>query len=185
MKVTIRGKNKTHVSERDKAQIEDKIKKLDQYFRDPNAIEANVLCKEYEDCKALEITIPTKHLLLRAEVKEENFPCAMDAAMAKLEGQLRRHKSKIDTSIKRREGVSGYYDSQSDFDLESMQAELMANSLVKDKKIDLVPMTVDEALMQMDLLDHKFFIFLNSETNKVCVVYLREDHDYGIIETNM
>ncbi|MBP5407882.1 MAG: sigma 54 modulation/S30EA ribosomal C-terminal domain-containing protein [Bacilli bacterium] len=66
-----------------------------------------------------------------------------------------------------------------------MQAELMANSLVKDKKIDLVPMTVDEALMQMDLLDHKFFIFLNSETNKVCVVYLREDHDYGIIETNM
>ena len=155
------------------------------FINNPDAIEATVLCKEYEDCKALEITIPTKHLLLRAEVKEENFPCAMDAAMAKLEGQLRRHKSKIDTSIKRREGVSGYYDSQSDFDLESMQAELMANSLVKDKKIDLVPMTVDEALMQMDLLDHKFFIFLNSETNKVCVVYLREDHDYGIIETNM
>lgn len=185
MKVTIRGKNKTHVNEKDKIAIEDKIKKLDQYFRDPDSVEANVLCKEYEDCKAIEITIPTKHIILRAEVKEENFPCAMDAAMAKLEGQLRRHKSKIDSSIKRREGVSGYYDSQSDFDLENMQAELYANSLVKDKKIELHAMTVEDALMQMDLLDHKFFIFLNSETNKVCVVYLREDHDYGIIETNM
>ena len=53
------------------------------------------------------------------------------------------------------------------------------------KKIDLKPMTVDEAILQMEMIDHKFFIFLNSDTNKVCVVYLRDDHNYGIIEANV
>ena len=185
MKVTIRVKKGAYVNEKDKAEIEKKLSRLDTMFKDPSVVEAIVLCKNYEDCKAVEITIPTKNILLRAEVKEETYLCATDAAIAKLETQLRKHKSKIYTSLKHREGVSGYYDSHSDFDLENMQAELMASNLVKNKKIDLVPMTVDDALLQMDMLDHKFFVFLNSETNKVCVVYLREDHDYGIIETNM
>ena len=185
MKVTIRTKKGTFVNEKDKAQIERKLSRLDQLFKDPDTVEASVLCKNYEDYKAIEITIPTKNILLRAESKEETFLCATDAAIAKLETQLRRHKSKIYSSLKHREGVSGYYDSRSDFDLENMQAELAASNLVKNKKVDLVPMTVEDALLQMDMLDHKFFVFLNSDTNKVCVVYLRDDHDYGIIETNM
>lgn len=185
MKVKIRTKNKIYVEASFKEHCEQKLGKFDQYFRNPDDIEANVLLKEYDDCKAIEVTIPTKNIILRAEVKEETFLCALDAAIAKLESQLRRHKSKIYSAMKRREGVSGYYASQGELDLEGMQAELMANKLVKDKKIELKPMTVDDAILQMDMLDHDFYIFLNSETNKVCVVYLRNDNDYGIIEANM
>ena len=89
--------------------------------------------------------------------------------------------------MKRREGLANYYATENDFNPEQMQEDIMdsANNLVKNKKIDLKPMTVDDAITQMDLLGHDFFIFLNVETNKVCVVYLREDYDYGIIETNM
>ena len=185
MKVTIRAKNKTEINESTKKHIIEKLSKLDQYFRKSEDLEAHVLCKEYDDCKAVEITIPTKNIILRAEVKEETFMNAVDAAVDKLISQLRTHKSKIYSSMKKREGVSGYYSNNSDFDLENLQAEIMVQNLVKDKKIELKPMTVEDALLQMEMLDHKFFIFLNSETGKVFVVYLRDDHDYGIIEANV
>ena len=185
MKVKVRVKNKAKLEYGFKEHCEQKLKKFDQYFRNPDEIEANILCKEYDDCKAIEVTIPTKNIILRAEVKEETFFNALDAAMAKLESQLRRHKSKIYSAMKRREGVSGYYAQQGELDLDGMQAELMASKLVKDKKIELTPMTVEDAILQMDMLDHDFYIFLNSETNKVCVVYLRNDNDYGIIEANI
>ena len=185
MKVTIRVKNKTDLDQELKDYITSKLEKLDQYFRNPEMIEAHVLCKEYDDCKAIEITIPTKNIILRAEVKEETFMNALDSAIAKLVAQLRTHKSKIYSSLKKRDGVSGYYANNDDFDLENLQAEIMVKNLVKDKKIDLKQMTVDEALLQMEMIDHKFFVFLNSETNNVCVCYLRDDHDYGIIETNI
>ncbi|MDD5183279.1 MAG: sigma 54 modulation/S30EA ribosomal C-terminal domain-containing protein, partial [Bacilli bacterium] len=72
-----------------------------------------------------------------------------------------------------------------DFDLEQMKTELIATNLVKSKKVDLKPMTPDDAVAQMEMLGHSFYIFQNVENNKVCVVYLREDHDYGIIETSL
>ena len=87
--------------------------------------------------------------------------------------------------MKRREGVAQYYSTQNDFDLEKMKTEIMVTNLVKNKQVDLKPMTPEDAVMQMEMLGHSFFVFLNSETNKVAVVYIREDHDYGIIETNM
>lgn len=185
MKVTIRVKNKVYLDDQAKEYIESKIDKLEQYFRNSENIEAHVLCKEYDDCKAVEVTIPTKNIILRAEVKEQTFMNAIDRVVDKLVSQLKTHKSKAYASQKKREGVGGYYASQDDFDLENLQAEIMMKNLVKDKKIDLKPMTVEEAILQMEMIDHKFFIFLNSDTNKVCVLYLRDDHNYGIIEANM
>ena len=66
-----------------------------------------------------------------------------------------------------------------------MQTEIMATNLVKSKSVDLVPMTIDDAVLQMEMLGHPFFIFLNVENDKIGVVYLRNDHDYGYIETNV
>lgn len=185
MKVTIRVKNKAYLDPKVKDYAEEKINKISQYFRKSEDLEANVLCKEYDDCKAVEVTIPTKNIILRAEVKEETFYNAIDSVIDKLESQIRKHKSKIYNSLKRREGVAQYYSSQNDFDLEKMKTEIMVTNLVKNKQVDLLPMTPDDAVMQMEMLGHSFYVFLNSETNKVAVVYLREDHDYGIIETNM
>ena len=161
MLVTIRTKNKVELEPKVKNYAEAKLAKLEQYFSDRDNPMANVL------------------------VKDETFLGAIDLADDKLENQIKKHKSKIYSSMKRREGLSQYYSTNNDFDLEKMKTEVLATNLVKSKQVDLKPMTVDDAITQMELLDHDFFIFLNTETNKVCVVYLRNDDDYGIIETNM
>ena len=184
MKVLVRGKNKFEPSDFIKNYVTDKLHKLEQYFNQREELEANVLCKVYDSHQAVEITIPTKNILLRAEVKGQTIYGAIDLAIDKLESQIRKHKSKIYKSLKRREGVSQYYASNSDFDLEKMKTEIIATSLVKSKQLDLKPMSVDDAILQMEMLGHDFFVFLNNETNKVSVIYLREDQDYGIIETN-
>lgn len=184
MRVIIRGKNKFEPSEAIKVYASEKLQKLEQYFHKREELEAYVLCKVYDTHDTVEITIPTKNILLRAEVKDQTIYSAIDRAIDKLESQIRKHKSKIYRSLKQRNGVSQYYASSSDFDLEKMKTELKATNLVKSKSVDLKPMSVDDAILQMEMLGHDFFVFLNTENNKVCVVYLREDHDYGIIETN-
>lgn len=184
MKVVVRGKNKFEPTEAIKNYAVSKISKLDQYFSDSADLEATVVCKVYDEFQTVEVTIPTKHILLRAEVKDESVYSAIDLAADKLERQIRKHKSKIYSSMKRREGVASYYATNSDFDVEKLNTEIMVSNLVKNKSVDLIPMTEDDAIMQMEMLDHKFFVFLNSDTNKVCVVYVREDGDYGVIETN-
>lgn len=184
MNVTVRGKNKFEPSDAIKEYATEKLQKIRQYFNPKQVLEATVLCKVYDTHQTVEITIPTKNILLRAEVKDQSIYGAIDLAIDKLESQIRKHKSKIYKSLKHREGVSQYYASNMDFDLSKMKTEILATNLVKSKSIDLKPMTADDAVMQMEMLDHDFFIFLNSDTGKVCVVYRREDMDYGIIETN-
>jgi len=184
MKVIVRGKNKFKPSNAIKQYATDKLQKIEQYFTKNQELEANVLCKVHDTFQAVEITIPTKRVILRAEVKNQTMYGAIDLAIDKLESQIRKHKSKIYKSLKRREGVARFYSDKSDFDLEKMKTEILATNLVKQKKINLEPMTTDDAILQMEMLGHDFFIFLNSENNKISVIYLREDQNYGVIETN-
>jgi putative sigma-54 modulation protein len=184
MKVIVRGKNKFKPSEAIKDYVTNKLQKVEQYFTKRNELEANVLCKVYDTHQTVEITIPTKHIILRAEAKNQTIYGAIDLAIDKLESQIRKHKSKIYKSLKKREGIAQYYSTKSDFDIEKMQTEILATNLAKEKKVELKPMSVDDAILQMEMLGHNFFIFLNSDTNKVSVIYLREDQSYGIIETN-
>jgi putative sigma-54 modulation protein len=157
---------------------------LDQYLNKKNEVEAYVLCKVYDTHHTVEITIPTKNIILRAEVKAETIYSAIDLAIEKLESQIRKHKSKIYRSLKRRAGVAQYYSSNTDFDLEKMETEIKTTNLVKAKALELKPMNPDDAIMQMEMLGHDFFVFLNIENDKVCVVYLREEGNYGILETD-
>ncbi|MGD9604710.1 MAG: ribosome-associated translation inhibitor RaiA [Bacilli bacterium] len=184
MKVIVRGKNKFEPSDAIKQYATEKLQKLEQYFSARESLEANVLCKVYDSYQAVEITIPTKNVLLRAEVKDQTIYGAIDLAIDKLETQIRKHKSKIYKSMKHREGVGQFYAAQTDFDIEKMKTEILATNLVKSKQVDLKAMTPDEAILQMEMLGHDFFVFMNIETKKVSIVYLREDQDYGIIETN-
>jgi putative sigma-54 modulation protein len=184
MKVIVRGKNKFVPSEAIKGYATDKLQKLEHYFSAREELEANVLCKVYDTHHTVEVTIPTKNILLRAEVKAQTIYGAIDLAIDKLETQIRKHKSKIYKSMKHRQGIGNYYATENDFDLDEMHSEILTSSLVKSKSLDLNPMSVDDAILQMEMLGHDFFVFLNSETNKIAVVYLREDDDYGILETN-
>lgn len=185
MKVIVNGKNRYEPTNEIRYYAERKLAKMDVYFKKAEEITATVLCKQYDAYNEVEITIPTKHLILRAEVKSETLNSAIDLAVDKLESQMRKHKSKVYSSVKRREGVSGHYAANDDFDLEQLKTELIATNLVKSKKVELKPMTPDDAVAQMEMLGHSFFIFQNIENDKVCVVYLRDDHDYGIIETSL
>jgi putative sigma-54 modulation protein len=184
MKVIVRGKNKFEPSEAIKGYATDKLQKLTQYFNAKEELEASVLCKVYDTHHTVEVTIPTKNILLRAEVKAQTIYGALDLAIDKLETQIRKHKSKIYKSMKHRQGVGSYYATENDFDVDEMHSEMLASTLVKTKSLDLNPMSVDDAIVQMEMLGHDFFIFLNKDTNKVAVIYLRDDEDYGIIETN-
>jgi len=184
MKVIVRGKNKFEPSEAIKEYASKKLQKVEQYFHSRHELEATVVCKVYDAYQTVEITIPTKNIILRAEVNADSIYSAIDLAIDKLESQIRKHKSKIYRSLKRRDGVGQYYSTQVDFDIDKVRTEIKASNLVRNKSVELNPMTPDDAIVQMEMLGHDFFVFLNSETNKVCVVYLRSDHTYGIIETD-
>jgi putative sigma-54 modulation protein len=183
MKVVVRGKNKFEPTEAIKKYATEKLQKINVYFSHTEELIANVLCKVYDGYQVVEVTIPTKNVILRAEVKDETVYGAIDRAIDKLESQIRKHKSKIYGSIKHREGLKGFYAVNSDFDVEKMNAEIKGTNLVKEKKVEMIPMTPEEAVLQMEMLGHDFYLFLNVNTGKPSVVYLREDKDYGIIDS--
>lgn len=183
MKVIVRGKNKFEPSEAIRSYATEKLQKINVYFSKAEELIANVLCKVYDDYQVVEVTIPTKHIILRAEVKDETIYGAIDLAVDKLENQIRKHKSKIYKSIKHRDGLGTHYSSNSDFDIEKFKTEIKVTNLVKTKQVEMTPMTPEEAILQMEMLGHDFYLFINTNTNKASVVYLREDHDYGIIDS--
>ena len=183
MKVNVRGKNKYVPTDDVKKRAEVKLQKMNQYFRNPEDLVADVVCKVYESYEVVEVTIPTKNIILRAEVKADSVISAIDLAIDKLETQIRRHKDKIDSHIKRRGGVKEHYAHQAELDVEKIDPIDNFKKLVKEKQIQLEPMDVEEAILEMEMLGHDFFMFLDKSTYKTSVVYLREDGNYGVLES--
>jgi putative sigma-54 modulation protein len=106
---------------------------------------------------------------------------AIDKANDKLVAQIRRHKDKLKNNLEK-EGIKQAYSTE--FDAESLEKEVLASQLVKNKKVELKPMTSEEAIAAMELLGHSFYVYLDVKTEKTSVVYLREDGDYAVIETH-
>lgn len=181
MKVEVLGKNGFVVTKSIEGYATEKLQKIEQFFANDIIEEARVVCKSYSDHKKVEITIPTKNLILRSEVNDEDMYAAIDKSVDKLLQQVRKYKNKVNNKFEK-EGIKEVFNT--DVDIESLEKEVLAKQLVKNKKVELKPMDIEEALTQMELLGHDFFIFINKETNRVCVSYIREDGDYAIIETN-
>ena len=125
----------------------------------------------------LEVTMNVRGLLLRCEEKTGDMYASIDGAVDKLERQIHKFKTRINRKIKESPGLA------------AMPAAAAASGespepvIVRTKKFEFKPMTPEEAVMQMDLLGHDFFVFTNTEDNqKVCVVYRRKDGNYGLIE---
>ena len=179
MKVNIRGNGQVKLSSTAREDIEAKVLSLDKLFNRSESLTANVLCKGHEKYSVVEITIPMKNIILRAESKGDTLYNAVDNAVDKIERQLLRHKKKVNSIIRKREGISEYF---SDL-VESSNNEVDVNlENVKNKKVELTVMTLEEAITQMELLDHDFYVFINEENHKQTTVYLREDGGYGVIE---
>ncbi len=178
MKVQVRGKNGFEVTDAIESYAHDKLFKVERYFKEE--LDAFVVCKIYKDHHRVEVTIPTKYYTMRAEVSNDDMYAAIDLAIDKLESQIRKNKTRITRSLQKKEGVSELF--TDNFDLEALERELIAP--VKKKSITLDHMSIEEGITAMEMLGHDFFIFKSEDTDKVTVVYLRNDGKYGIIETN-
>lgn len=175
MKYNIRGE-KVEVTPAIKSYIEDKIGKLDKYFDDASNINANVVIKVRGKEQKIEITVPAMHYTLRSEESHSDLYAAIDLTVDKLERQIRKNKTKINSKIKRNIIQNFEMDLEDNFEEDS--------KVLKRKKVDMKPMNEEEAILQMEMLGHSFFVFKNADTDSICVLYLRKDGNYGIIETN-
>lgn len=172
MEIFMRG-NKVEITDAMSSYVKEKLSKLDKYISDEN-VKANVLVKVRNYTQKVEVTIPLKTLILRAEEEQEDFYAAVDLIINKLERQIRKNKAKIEKREKC--GVK-------EFNVEDVIGIEEDEEIVKRKKIDVKPMNYEEAILQMELLGHSFYLYKDSDTNAVSVVYKRKDGGYGIIES--
>lgn len=172
MRIDIRG-DKIKITEGMKSYIEEKLRKLDGYFENPEERKAYVVVRVRNKEQIIEITIPTPKFTLRAETSHEDFYAAMDLSIDKLERQMRKNKTKMRKKFK---DILEYEM------LLQKEEEENTSSIQKRKKLELKPMDEEEAILQMELLDHDFFLFKNVDTNSLSVLYKRKDGSYGVIE---
>ena len=171
MKFNIHGKN-IEVTDAIRGYIESKIGRLNKYFKDTD-LEAVVNLRVRGKEQIVEVTIPANRVVLRAEEKHSDLYAAFDLVSDKLERQIRKNKTKARKNLKQTIVFT-------DFEVDA--SEDVDNSIVKRKVVDTKPMSEEEAILQMELIGHDFFLFKNDKTNELCVVYKREDGGYGILE---
>ena len=171
MKFNIHGKN-IEVTDAIKGYIESKIGRVEKYFKDTD-LTATVTIRVRGKEQIVEVTIPASKMVLRAEEKHNDLYAAVDLVSDKLERQIRKNKTKARKNLKQTIIFN-------DFDVDA--AEDVDDSIVKRKVIDTKPMSEEEAILQMELIGHDFFLFKNGKTNEICVVYKRKDKGYGILE---
>ena len=172
MRFEIVGKNIT-ITDTMREKIEKKLSGLQKYLLiDPDTT-ARVVARVYPESQKIEVTIPTKVGILRTEVEHENLYAAVDIALDKLEDQLRRQKTRLNR--RHRDSLA------ENFLMEAEEEEY--DIPVKTKKIIAEKMDLEEAIMQMELSNHDFYIYTDDESGKVSVVYRRNNGGYGLIET--
>ncbi len=157
--------------------VEGKLGRFDRYFRTTDEVDCTVTLCIHQDKKSLEVSIvSTNGFALRAKVVDADFYAALDLVVEKLDGQMRKLKTQLDRAHKKGSFVDNLMMENIPLD-ESLDVEI-----VRKKKLSLAPMDMDEALARMDALGHSFFIYLDSTTGLVNVLYERQDHGYGLIE---
>ena len=172
MEIIIRG-NKVEVTDSMKEYVKEKLSKLDKYYTDN--LQATVLVKIRNYTQKVEVTIPLKTLILRAEEESSDFYSAVDLVVNKLERQIRKNKTKL--KKKEKTGMK-------EFNMEEILDVPEDEELeVKRKKIEIKPMNLEEAILQMELLGHNFYMYKDSDLNSVALVYKRKNGGYGVIET--
>ena len=177
MNFNIRG-NKIKITPAIKDYIISKIGKLDKYLENPDNITANVLVKVRGIEQTVEVTINFNKVILRAEEENKDLYAAIDLVSEKLERQIRKNKTRMNKKGNR-ETVKGFI---TNFEIDKTEKE--ENKVVRRKEIEMKPMSEEEAILQMNLIDHDFFVYKDVVSNKICIVYKRKDNNYGIITTN-
>lgn len=192
LRYNVRGEN-IEVTDAIREYVEAKVGKVEKYFTDVPEANAHVNLKTYSDKTAkVEVTIPLPNVVLRAEETSPDMYGSVDLVSDKLERQIRKYKTKVNRRQRRQtveapepvdpdlldthvEGLDGE---------ETEQLESDAGvEIVRTKQLELKPMHAEEAVLQMDMLGHDFFIFEDAETESTNIVYKRHDGKYGLLET--
>jgi putative sigma-54 modulation protein len=182
MTIEVVGKNGLTITPAIENYAKDKITKLEKFFSHQDELNARVLCKVYKDHHKVEVTIPSKHFTLRTEVADQNVYAAIDLSVDKLERQIKKFKHKVNRILREREGVENFFVNDG-IQTEELEKEYIAKNVVRSKTLKLRPMSIEEAIDQLEMIGHDFYIFLDETKKTVSVLYLRGDGDYALIET--
>ena len=150
--------------------IEKKLAKFDKFFSDDT--EATVALSSTKLGERIELTIFRNGSIFRSEISDKDYKCALDTAMENIERQIRKNRTRLEKKLHVKKEV---FAEQEIFETED------TFSVVKVKKFEMHPMSVEEAILQMNLIGHEFFVFEDQESGDTCVVYKRKDGDYGLI----
>ena len=188
----VRGEN-IEVTPAIRDYVESKVGKIEKYFDEVPEANAHVNLKVYSDRQGkAEVTIPLPNIVLRAEETSPDLYGSIDLVSDKLERQIRKYKTKVNRKFRRQtaelpDAISpDLVEETSNLDSE-LNGEADEGSdirIVRTKRFDLKPMNAEEAVLQMDMLGHSFFVYLDGETESPNIVYKRDDGDYGLIETD-
>ena len=174
MRITITGRN-IELTPGIKEAVEDKLSKLEKYFKPDTDV--HVTLSVEKDRQKIEVTIPTKGHTIRTEQVSNDMYVSIDLAEEAIERQLLKYRTKI---------VSKKLNAAANFKAEYLEEQIEEDDeeikIVRSKRYDLKPMYPEDACIQMELLGHDFFVFVNAETDDVSVVYKRKGNTYGIIE---
>ncbi|ANS76085.1 Fis family transcriptional regulator [Paenibacillus yonginensis] len=183
LNISVRGQQ-IEVTDALRDYVSKKLTRLEKYFDAPPTSDGTATLSVAKGVHTVEVTIPLPGMLLRAEHKSDDMYGSIDAVVDKLERQIRKYKTKVNR--RRQEGIKGLVVE------EPVDAPMLAVSedesedysgleVVRTKRFTLKPMDVEEAILQMDLLGHNFFVFSNIDSRDVNVVYKRNDGRYGLI----
>ena len=172
MRYTITGRN-IEITDGLKKAVEEKLHKLEKYFTADT--EARITLSVQKEAHKIEVTIPTKQGLIRAEEVSQDMYVSIDKVQDIIEKQIKKFKNKL---IDKKQAAMSF----SDFFINDEVNDADEIKIVKTKRFSIKPMDPEEACLQMELLGHDFYVFRNAVSDEVCVVYKRKDGKYGIIE---
>jgi len=179
MKYNLRGHN-IEVTESLREYVEKKVSRIEKYFDTLPAVEVQVTLRVSKADHTVEITLPLNGMMLRAEETSEDMYASIDLVVEKLERQIRKYKTRVNRKFEN-QGIRSLF---KDFVPVSDERE-EDFSVVKTKNFAVKPMVVEEAILQMNLIGHDFFVFLNAEEDSINVVYKRRNGQYGLIKPQM
>ncbi|MDR1567296.1 MAG: ribosome-associated translation inhibitor RaiA [Streptococcaceae bacterium] len=179
IRFNVRGEN-IEVTESIRDYVEKKVSKIEKYFGENIEGTAHINLKVYPEKTAkVEVTIPLPNIVLRAENTSQDLYGSIDLVTDKLERQIRKHKTKLNRRHRQKQSAAEI------FIVDSVDAllEEEPEKIVRTKRVSLKPMDTEEAILQMDLLGHNFFIYTDAETDETHIIYRRSDGNIGLIET--
>lgn len=179
IKFSIRGEN-IEVTEALRGYVEEKVAKIEKYFHTDQELNAKVNLKVYRDKRSkVEVTIPLGSITLRAEDISQDMYGSIDLVVDKIERQIRRNKTKIEKKNRQKVSTSQLFTEEL---VEQVEEDV---KVVRTKQVDLKPMDLEEAILQLELLGHDFFIYTDAKDSTTNVIYKREDGGLGLLEVKV